>query len=161
MNFLEQLAAEYYEYTGYFVRTNVRARKRSSGGWDSELDVLAYKPSECELIHIEISGDADSWEERKNNFIKKFILSNQEYITIIGANISKIKRIAISGWTRTTKVDRKWENDIEVLLIPEFIKQIIIKLHDHDFISEAVPESFPILRTIQMMDNYQDLMLKK
>ncbi len=42
MNFLEQLAAEWFEYTGYFVRANARARKRSAGGWDMELDVLAY-----------------------------------------------------------------------------------------------------------------------
>jgi hypothetical protein len=34
MNFLELLAAEYYEYIGYYVRSNIKARKRNLGGWD-------------------------------------------------------------------------------------------------------------------------------
>jgi hypothetical protein len=161
MNYLEQLAAEYYEYIGYFVRTNIKARKLSAGGWGAELDVLALLPSTNELIHLEISGDADAWANRKKRFLKKFDITDQEYQQIIGCNISQIRRIAVAGWTRTTKIDRIWENNIEVLLIPEFIKQIITKLHGHEFVSEAVPEGLPLLRTIQMMDNYQDLMEKK
>ena len=58
MNFLESLAAEYYEYTGYYVRSNIKARKRTLGGWDAELDVLAFMPATKELLHIETSGDA-------------------------------------------------------------------------------------------------------
>jgi len=65
MNFLEQLVGEWYEYEGHFVRSNVRARKRAKGGWDAELDVLAYDPSNGTLLHVETSGDADSWAERK------------------------------------------------------------------------------------------------
>lgn len=42
MNFLEQLAGEWFTYKGYFVRTNIKRNKRSKGGWDNELDVLAY-----------------------------------------------------------------------------------------------------------------------
>ena len=73
MNFLEQLVAEWYEYEGYFVRSNVRARKRAKGGWDAELDVLAYDPSNLTLLHVETSGDAASWAERKLRFrTKKF-----------------------------------------------------------------------------------------
>ena len=52
MNFLETLVAEWYEYTGYFVRTNPRTRKRAKGGWDVELDVLAFAPGDQRLIHI-------------------------------------------------------------------------------------------------------------
>ena len=40
MNFLEHLAAEWFEYSGSFVRSNVRTRKRAKGGYDCELDVL-------------------------------------------------------------------------------------------------------------------------
>ncbi len=34
MNFLQQLASEWYRHEGYFVRTNVKALKRLKGGWD-------------------------------------------------------------------------------------------------------------------------------
>jgi len=53
MNHLEQLVAEWYEYQGYFVRRNVHVGKRSNGGWECELDVVAFNPSEKHLVHIE------------------------------------------------------------------------------------------------------------
>jgi len=34
MNFLEGLAAEWYSYSGYFVRTNIKTRKRPKGGYE-------------------------------------------------------------------------------------------------------------------------------
>jgi hypothetical protein len=118
MNFLESLVAEWYEYSGYFVRSNPRARKRQKGGWDVELDVLAYSPSDQRLIHIETSSDANSWQERKDRFLKKkFILSREEYESLIGSSINKIERIAIVGWS-STKTDLSWGEDIKVLLIP-------------------------------------------
>jgi hypothetical protein len=155
MNFLEQLAAEWYEYSGYFVRTNVRARKRSKGGWDMELDVLAYQPSTNALLHIEASGDADSWAERKSRFLrKKFVLTRMEYEEILGAPITEISRIALVGWAKEPKYDLAWGEDIEVLTIPMFLEQISNQLRDQSFMSNSVPEGYPILRTIQMVLNY-------
>lgn len=155
MNFLEQLAAEWFEYIGYFVRTNVRTRKRAAGGWDMELDVLAFQPSDGTLIHVETSGDADSWLERKNRFLnKKFILSKAEYETIIGSEIQNIRRLAIVSWAKSPKVDLDWGDGIEVLTIPTFLTQISTVLKDRDFMTESVPEGYPILRTIQMTLRY-------
>jgi hypothetical protein len=70
VNFLEQLVAEWYRYTGHFVRTNVRFEKRAKGGWAGEIDVLAYLPQRGNVSHIEISMDADSWPERKKKFTR-------------------------------------------------------------------------------------------
>ena len=155
MNFLEQLASEWFEYSGYFVRTNVRARKRSSGGWDMELDVLAYQPSDNSLLHIETSGDADSWAERKSRFRKKkFILSKAEYEEILGAPVGDISRLAIVGWARSPKNDLEWGDDIEVLTVPMFLEQISLQLRRQDFMSESIPEGYPILRAIQMVLHY-------
>jgi hypothetical protein len=38
--------AEWYQYTGHFVRTNVRFEKRGKRGWVGEIDILA-----CLLLH--------------------------------------------------------------------------------------------------------------
>ena len=96
MNFLEELAAEWYEYTGYFVRTNVRTRKRAMGGWDCEIDVLAFKPEAGELIHVETSGDALPWKKRQEQFEKKkFVFSRKEYETILGAPVKSVRKQAI------------------------------------------------------------------
>jgi hypothetical protein len=155
MNFLEQLAAEWFEYSGYFVRTNVKARKRAAGGWDMELDVLAYQPSNQSLLHIETSGDADSWVERKKRFLeKKFVLDRTEYEEMLGSPIKEVRRLAIVSWAATTKADLDWGEGVEVLTIPTFLAQITNILKDRDFMSEAVPEGYPILRTIQMTLQY-------
>lgn len=152
MNYLEQLIAEWNEFSGYFVRTNPRARKRTKGGWDIELDVLAYDPREQILLHIESSGDADAWAERKSRFLrKKFILSHSEYETIVGTQVKEIRKIALVGWSESTKTDLNWGSNIEVILIPNFIQEIIDSLKKKDFMKEAVPEGFPLLRTIQLI----------
>jgi hypothetical protein len=45
MNHLEALAAEWLNYNHYFVRSGVKVGKRARGGWDGELDVVAFHPS--------------------------------------------------------------------------------------------------------------------
>jgi hypothetical protein len=156
MNFLESLAAEWYEYTGHFVRTNPRTRKRAKGGWDVELDVLAYSPADERLIHIETSGDANSWLERKDRFLKKkFILSNEEYEALIGFKVKTVERIAVVGWQTSTKASLKWGENITIVLIPTLIEQITSKLKEIDPMRQAVPEGFPLLRAMQMALAFQ------
>ena len=41
-NYLEQMIAVWYEYRGFFVRRNVLVGKRPKGGYECELDVVAY-----------------------------------------------------------------------------------------------------------------------
>ena len=152
MNYLEALAAEWYEYSGYFVRTNVRTRKRAKGGWDVELDVLAYLPARKELVHIETSGDADSWNQRRQRMLtKKFVLSKQEYEDLLGCQIDHLRRIALLGWTRSIKEVQHWGEGIEVELIPSFLQRIADTLKERDPMKQAVPEGYPILRSMQMM----------
>ena len=155
MNFLEQLVAEWYEYEKYFVRSNVRSRKRAKGGFDVELDVLAYDLPNNTLLHVETSGDADSWAERKHRFLtKKFILTRKEYESIIGCKVNKIRKIAIVGYARSTKTNLNWGQDIEVVFIPDFMKQIAEKLRSQHPAHEAVPEGFPLLRAMQTVLAY-------
>jgi len=156
MNFLETLVAEWYEYTGYFVRTNPRTRKRAKGGWDVELDVLAFAPGDQRLIHIETSGDANSWSQRRNRFLKKkFTLSHQEYEKLIGFKVRKVERIAVVGWVKSTKVDLNWGGNIRVVLIPTLMEEITSKLRGIDPQRQAVPEGFPLLRAMQMALAFQ------
>jgi hypothetical protein len=72
MNFLEELVAEWYEFRGYFVRRNVLVGRRAKGGYECELDVVAFHPGSKHLVHIEPSMDAQSWAKRDERFRKKF-----------------------------------------------------------------------------------------
>jgi len=78
-NFLEQFVAEWYEFSGYFVRRNVHVGRRAKGGWECELDVVAFDPKGKRLIHVEPSMDSDKWEKREKRFQKKFD-AGQKYI---------------------------------------------------------------------------------
>jgi len=71
-NFLEQLVAEWYEYQGFFIRRNVLVGRRSKGGHECELDVLAFNPNTRTVVHIEPSMDAQSWADREKRYKKKF-----------------------------------------------------------------------------------------
>ncbi len=49
--------------------------KMRPGGWDNELDVLAFSARTSELIHVESTWDAATWPNRKERFLtKKFCL---------------------------------------------------------------------------------------
>ncbi len=71
-NYLEQLVSEWYEFKGYFVRRNIKVGKRAKGGYEGELDVVAFHPSKKHLVHIEPSLDAHRWDKREERFAKKF-----------------------------------------------------------------------------------------
>jgi hypothetical protein len=79
INFLEQLAAEWYEFRGYFVRRNVRVGPRPNGGHECELDVVAFHPKKRHLVQIEPSMDADSWAQREQRYAKKFTAGKNTY----------------------------------------------------------------------------------
>ena len=72
MNHLEELVSEWLGYRGYFVRRNVLVGKRAKGGYECELDVVAFHPGLRRLVHVEPSLDAHSWKKRAARFAKKF-----------------------------------------------------------------------------------------
>lgn len=79
MSHLEDLLAQWYEWRGYIVRRNVKVCRLKHGGWEGELDIIAYHPQTRELVHLEPSIDARSWEKRAQRFTKKFE-SGKRYI---------------------------------------------------------------------------------
>ena len=148
MNFLEQLVAEWYGYRGHFVRTNVRIGKRKGGGWEGEMDVVAFDPNTKVLTHIETSGDAAAWEQRRISFQKKFETAARYYTSTFRFPINRVEKVAIVGPIKPRTV-RGFGNDITVLSIPELMRQIKVELVKLDELHTVVPESYPLLRAIQ------------
>lgn len=154
MNFLEQLAAEWYAVQGFFVRTNVKANRRSNGGWGNELDVLAFKPGSGELVHLETSWDALTWDGRKNRFItKKFVFSSKQYAQLIGHAPLSIKKRAVVGTSHSCP-EATWAEDIEVVTVPRFVAEICAGLKGKHPLRDIVPETYPRLRAIQFALSY-------
>jgi len=150
MNFLEQLAAEWYEYRGYFVRTNIKYGKNPNGkgGHIGEFDVVAYSPKTKELIHVECSTDSSTWKDREARFKRKFFTGEQNYNKVFNFPSKKIVKIAIVGFHKT-KCEPDFGSNINIILIPDFVKEITNELKKKSPMQDAIPESYPLLRAIQ------------
>jgi hypothetical protein len=148
-NFLEQLAAEWYEYNGYFVNRNVHVGRRPKGGWECELDVVAFNPSTKHLVHIEPSMDSDRWDKRETRFRKKFD-AGQKYIPQLFASfepLPKIERIALFVMGSDKKHPSVGGGS--VLMIKDFMQTIRNAVGAKSVFKSVIPEKYVILRTLQ------------
>jgi len=154
-NFLEQLLAEWYELKGYFIRKNVLVGKRAQGGYDCELDLIAFHPGEKHLVHIEASMDASSWEEREKRFKKKFD-AGKKYIPdlFIGLDIpTDIEQIAVLVFASKQKRGTLAGGTLK--LGNELMEEIFKDLESRSIYSYTIPEQFPILRALQFVAQYR------
>lgn len=148
MNFLEQLVAEWYAYQDYFVRTNIKFGRREGGGWEGEMDVVAFHPKKRILVHVETSGDAYSWPQRRKRFQKKFRMDIEGYRSVFDFEFKKVRKIAIVSFTRPRRpID--FGDDIELRPIPEMMTIITDKMRQLNPAKTAIPERYPLLRAIQ------------
>jgi hypothetical protein len=154
-NHLEDLVAEIYELRGYFVRRNVLVGPRLRGGYECELDIVAFHPGLRNLVHIEPSLDTESWENRERRFSKKFD-AGRKYIPKLfeGSKLPrKIEQIALfvyGGGGRTTLAGGR------VMFIKDFMFEIMEELYSNwrHLKNKAIPEGYPLLRTLQMAVEY-------
>ncbi len=148
MNFLEQVAAEWFTLNGYFVRTNLKYGKRAKGGWEGEMDVVAFHPQTGEFIHIETSMDAGSWANRQKKFARKFQSAEAHLSELFSFPIREKRRIAVVGFGNIGRPDALGAG-IEVKSLAQFIREVgkdLQKLHP---LKQAIPETMPLLRAMQ------------
>lgn len=154
MSHLEQLIVEYLDWRGYLVRRNVKVGRLKHGGWEMELDVLAYNPHTKDLVHYEPSLDANTWEIRELRFAKKFSAA-QKYVfsDVFGWLPPKtpVRHIAILP---SHPKNRDYLGEAKLQSIDEFIAEVrgeIIKCGPAR--RAAISEIYPLLRTIQLVMN--------
>jgi hypothetical protein len=154
-NYLEQLVAEWYEYQGYFIRRNVLVGRRERGGFESELDVVAFHPGSRHLVHVEASMDSDSWDRRESRYAQKFS-AGRRYIPELFKGFDlpeEIEQIAVLVYA--SKQNRQTLAGGRIVLANELLNEIITKLREKSIYSNMVAEHYPILRTVQFMCQYR------
>ncbi|MGB6744324.1 MAG: hypothetical protein WBE38_11815 [Terracidiphilus sp.] len=151
-NFLESLVAEWYEFTGYFVRRNTRVGKLARGSYEGELDVVAFSPTKNKLIHIEVSSDAGSWPVRESRLTKKFDCG-RKYIPGLfsGIALPEIERIAIFSEVRGKRHPSTIANG-KLLPMDEFLREVREGLPSS--YQQVIHEQFVILRSLQLAKEY-------
>jgi len=154
-NYLEQMIAEWYEYQGYFVKRNIKVGKLSHGGYECELDIVAFDPKRPHLIHIEPSTDADSWEKREKRYLKKF-LAGMRYIPDLFSGFKIPKEIdQLAVFVFGSKANHKQIANAKILSAQDIVIEIVENVKKKSIFEEAVPEQFPIIRTIQFVCQYE------
>lgn len=151
MTHLEQLIFEYYDWQEYIVKHNIKVGKRLKGGYEMELDIIAYNPKTNHLIHIEPSLDTDSWEIRTHRFKKKFEAGKKYILMDIFKWLkgdAKIEQLAIF-------VTHPKNKDIvaggQIMSVDELMKQIKDAIEKHGRMgNKSIPEQYPLLRTVQL-----------
>jgi hypothetical protein len=154
VNFLEQLAAEWYEFRGYFVRRNIRVGRLPNGGFEGELDVVAFHPVLNHFVHIEASADSDRWTDRETRFARKFEVG-RKYIPSLfdGLTVPKgIEQIALLLYGSNRQYSKIGGGD--VLMIKDFMGKIRGDLLDRHVANAAVPEQYPRLRALQFAADF-------
>ena len=161
MNHLEQLVSEWYEYNGYFVRRNVLVGKRAKGGYDCELDVVAFNTQTKHLVHLEPSLDADSWERREERFAKKFDAGRRHIPELFsGIDIPDvIDQYAL--FLFASKVNHEEVGGGRVALVAELYQEIVRGLRGRKVAKDAVPEQFPLLRTVQQCLEFEQALFRE
>ena len=154
MNFLEQLVGEWYSYRGYYVRTNVRVGPRERGGFEGELDVVAFHPETKEIVHVETSMDAVSWDKRRERYDKKFSRGRKYIPQLFPFAHGRPHQMAVFGFPRSMSVDDPLGPRVEVVLMPDLIHRIGSTLSEVRVESGAVPENYPLLRAMQFSLDY-------
>jgi len=159
-NHLEQLIAEWYEYQGYFVKRNVLVGKRSKGGYECELDVVAFHPGTQHLVHLEPSLDADSWDVRERRFQKKFEAGRKYIKDLFGGfpmpeHIEQIAVLVFAG-----SVNHPTLGGGKVVIADQLIEDIFFALKDKRLESNAIPEQMTILRSFQYVNQYRNAVMK-
>jgi len=162
INFLEQLVAEWYEYQGYFIRRNVRVGKRTAGGYECELDVVAFHPQTKHLVHVEPSTDAGSWDERERRYKKKFE-AGRKYIPGMFPGLLPPDTVPeqIALFVITSRNESRSLAGGRVVHVSAFLEPIITQFAAFSMMKGQVPEQFTILRTLQFVTEYQKELFKQ
>jgi hypothetical protein len=151
MSHLEDLLCEYYQWRGYIVRRNIKVGRLKHGGWEGELDIVAYHPETGDLLHLEPSVDGHSWSKREHRFAKKF-LAGRTYLTDVFPRLDPqtvLKQVAILVSRGPSRAELAGG---EVRTIDEIAMEICEKVvEEGKMSSRAIPEQFPLLRTIQLV----------
>lgn len=148
-NHLEDLTAEWLEYSGYFVRKSILVGKRPNGGFEGELDVVGFNATTGHLLHVECSLDADPWPKREFRFTQKFERGRRFIPQLFDGLVTETMpdQVALMQFGGGL---RKELGGGRLVWVSDFVGDIIARLSSKSPAKEAVPSTLPLLRTLQL-----------
>lgn len=152
MSHLEELLAEYYEWRGHVVKCNALVGKRERGGWEMELDVVAYDPQTTTILHVEPSLDALSWAKREERFVKKFEAGRKYILKDMFPWLPPTTPIIQRAILISAAKQRRTLAGAQVVSVDEMVGEIKQAVSCKGVAARAaISEHYPLLRTIQFV----------
>lgn len=154
INFLEQLAYEYYQILGYFVIKNRKIAIRAAGGWDGELDVVAIDVMRKKVVHVECGAGRKSRAETKSRLEKKFALAKQHIHQLVpwDERQFELEQVALVDSRKRRSAFRV--DGAKTMTSKGFVEDCIDVVRAYIERGTVVPETYPILRTIYFVHLY-------
>lgn len=151
MSHLETLIVEYLDWEGFLVKKNIKVGRLNHGGWEMELDVIGYHPIQKKLVHYEPSIDADSWKKREERYAKKFEAGRNYIFEHVFPWLDKKTGIEQYAVFSSHPKDRDEIAGGKIISIDEFVKGVRDRVLKQGIMGKkAIPEQFPLLRTMQI-----------
>ena len=149
-NHLEQLISEWFEWKDYVVRRNVKVGKRPRGGYIGELDVVAYSHERNHLIQVEPSIDPHTWAKREERFKKKFDAGKKYILDEVFPWVPHNKKFEQWAVLWASNKNHKTVGGGEIVPVWDLYRLIAKDILDKGGPNtSAIPEQFPLLRTMQ------------
>ena len=154
MTHLETLIAEYLDWQGFLVMRNRKVGRLKHGGWEMELDIIGYRPQSNELVHYEPSIDATGWTKRAARYEKKFAAGRKYILTELFPWLKPAPELQQFAVFVDHPKDRHEIAGGAIVSIDEMMQKIRSKVMECGKMSRsAIPEQYPLLRTLQLSHN--------
>src|SRR5207244_1205053 len=126
------------------------------GGWEDEIDIVAFHPESNRLKQIECSLDAESWAHREERYRKKFE-AGRKYIPGLFKGLKvpdTIEQEAVFVFAATTNWTKLAGGTI--VLLPDLLQEMLSELATQSIYKSMVDEQKPLLRTLQFVAQYRN-----
>jgi hypothetical protein len=120
--------------------------------------VVAFNPAIAHLLHIETTMDAQGWDERTRRYEKKFEVG-RKFIPALFRGFElppQIDQIVVLGFGG--KGERTHLAGGRIVLISEFLSEILLELEQISMHTKAVPEQYALLRTLHFVAQHRDFL---
>jgi hypothetical protein len=167
MNVYEQLISEWLSIRGYIVINNAKVGKNvlggsdhntSGGGWAGDLHVVGWHPVTGDLVNYEPSIDSNNWSAREERYARKFSVAKKyireipQLAAVPERTLENLRCVAVMSHSPKGMPEKMDWIGGELITHDKLIDDIEAWIRGSYGLLAlgAIPEAYPLLRTIQL-----------